>query len=96
MPNSSLSPASFKTANTITTKKPGQKDTDYASPEGYRPIAVLHNSGKVMESIMGNKILYLAETSQLLPETQMGARRGRSTETAFELLTEQFAVHIRC
>jgi hypothetical protein len=31
----------------------------------------------------------MAETHRLLPETQIGARRGRSTETALELLTEQ-------
>ena len=79
----------FKTANTITMKKPGKKDTDYATPKGYRPIALLNILGKVMESIMGKKILYLAETYQLLPETQMGARQGKSTETALELLTEQ-------
>lgn len=38
---------------------------------------------------MGKRISYLAETYQLLPETQVEARKGKSTETAFELLTEQ-------
>ena len=42
-----------------------------------------------MESIMSKKITHIAETHRLLPDTQMGARRGRSTETALELLTEQ-------
>ena len=42
-----------------------------------------------MESIMSKKITHLAETHRLLPDTQMGARRGRSTETVLELLTEQ-------
>ena len=32
----------FKTANTITMKKPGKKDTDYATPKGYCPIALLN------------------------------------------------------
>ena len=82
-------PEAFKTANTITMKKPGKKDTDYATPKGYRPIALLNTLGKIMESIMGKKISYLAETYQLLPKTQMGARRGKFTETALELLTEQ-------
>ena len=79
----------FKMANTITMKKPGKKETDYATPKGYCPIALLNTLGKVMESIMGKKISYLAETHQLLPEAQMGARRGKSTETALKLLTEQ-------
>ena len=38
---------------------------------------------------MANKITYLAERFKLLPETQMGARKNRSTESALELLTEQ-------
>ena len=82
-------PKVFKTANTITMKKPGKKDTDYATPKDYHPIALLNTFSKVIELIMGKKILYLAETYQLLPETQMGARRGKSTETALELLTKQ-------
>ena len=85
-------PQVFKMANTITIKKPGKKETDYAIPKGYCPIALLNTLGKVMESIMGKKISYLAETHQLLSEAQMGARRGKSTETALELLTEQ--IHI--
>lgn len=46
-------------------------------------------SVQIMESTVGKKISYLAETYQLLPETQVKARRGKSTETALELLTEQ-------
>ena len=80
-------PRTFKTANTITLRKI-DKD-DYTAPNAYRPIALLNMLGKVMESIMSKKITHLAETHRLLPDTQMGARRGRSTETALELLTEQ-------
>ena len=53
------------------------------------PLLYLILFGKLMESIMGKKISYLAEIHQLLPETQMGARWGKSTKTALELLTEQ-------
>ena len=80
-------PLAFKTANTITLRKI-DKD-DYTAPNAYRPIALLNTLGKVMESVMSKKITHLAETHRLLPDTQMGARRGRSTETALELLTEQ-------
>ena len=82
-------PQAFKIANTITIKKPGKKATDYVSPKGYCSITLLNTLSKVMESIMGKKISYLAKTYHLLPETQMRARRGKSTETALQLLLEQ-------
>lgn len=42
-----------------------------------------------MESIMGGEPAHLAETDQLLSDTQTGARRGRSTESALKFLTEE-------
>lgn len=77
----------FKTANTITMRKPG--NADYTIPKAYRPITLLNTLGKVLESIIGKKITYLAETYHVLPETQMGARKDKSTETALKLLREQ-------
>ena len=82
-------PRVFKTTNTITMKKLGKKTIDYASSKGYWPIVLLNTLGKVIKYIIGKKILYLAETYHLLPETQMGAKRGKSMETALELLSEQ-------
>jgi hypothetical protein len=38
--------------------------------------------GKVLELIMARKLSELAENNNLLPETQMGAWKGRSIETA--------------
>ena len=67
----------FKTVNTITMKKPGKKSIDYDSPKRYWPIAFFNTLGKVIESIMGKKILYLAETYHLLSETQMGTWRDK-------------------
>ena len=80
-------PRAFKMANTIALKKIGKGD--YTTPKAYRPIALLNTLSKVMESIIGSKITYLAEKHRLLPDTQMGARKGRSTESALELLTKQ-------
>ena len=68
-------------------KKPGKED--YTIPKAYRPIALLNTLGKTLESIVAKKITYLAEKHRLLPDTHMGARRGKSTESALELLTEQ-------
>ena len=43
----------------------------------------------MLESIIARKISYLTEKLRLIPDTQMGARPGRATDTALELLTEQ-------
>lgn len=61
----------------------------YTIFKAYRPITLLKTPNKILELIMAKKIIYLAEEHSLLPVTQMGARRGRSTEFALELFTEQ-------
>ena len=48
--------------------------------------------GKVIEAVTASRIRDLAETHWLLLGCQIGARKGRSAESALELLTEQ--VHI--
>ena len=78
----------FKIANTIVMKKPPGK-ADYSISKGYRPIALLSALGKALESIMTENLTYLANTFSLLSDTQMGACRGKSTESALKLLTEQ-------
>ena len=80
-------PREFKRANTIALRKPGKKYN--TSSKAYRPIALLNTMGKVLEAVIARKITHIAEQHRLLPDTQMGARRGRSTESALELLTEQ-------
>lgn len=49
---------------------------DYANHKGYRSIALLNALRKVTKSIMREKISYLAEKYQLLPETQNGSQKG--------------------
>ena len=82
-------PYAFKTAHTIIIKKPGKDVKDYVNLKAYKPIALLNTLSKTLESIMAEKISYLAERFNLLPCTQIGACQGRSTKTALELLTEQ-------
>lgn len=79
-------PLAFREAVTIVLRKP--KKGDYTDPRSYRPIALLETAGKVLEMIMAERLSGLAEEHALLPEEQMGARKGRSTDTALELLTE--------
>lgn len=82
-----LSDAQPKTACTVMLKKPGKGD--YTSPSAYRPIALLNTLGKVLEAVISNRIKFIAETYNLLPDTQYGARTGRATETALQQITEK-------
>lgn len=82
-------PKKFKEANTVVLKKP--KKSDYSQPKSYRPIALLNTLSKAFETIVVRRLSDYAEKHNLLPEEQMKARRGRSVETALEMITE--AVH---
>ena len=44
--------------------------------------------GKALETIVTQRLSNLAEKHDLLPAQQMGARRGRFTETALEFLVD--------
>ena len=50
---------------------------------------MLNSIGKILETVIARRLSHLAETHGMLPQTQMGARKGRSTDTALRLLTEQ-------
>ena len=80
-------PSPFRHSNTVVLRKP--QKSSYNVPKAYRPIALLNTLGKALEKIVAQRLSKLAEAHKLLPDTQMGARPGRSTITALELLTEQ-------
>jgi hypothetical protein len=82
-------PERFKRAKTIVLAKPGKKPSDYKTPAGYRPIALLPAIGKVIEAIVARRVTYWAENKGLLPEEQMGNRQYRSTELAIRLVVAQ-------
>ena len=50
---------------------------------------MLSTIGKVVETLIAKCLKKAAEENHLLPDTQMGARVGRSTKTALELFTRQ-------
>jgi hypothetical protein len=79
-------PKKFREANTVMLKKP--KKTDYSEPKAYRPIALLDTLGKALETVIAKRLSGIAETAHLLPEHQMGGRKGRSVETALETITD--------
>jgi hypothetical protein len=78
-------PQQFKEARTITLQKLDKPK--YSDPGAWRPIALLSTIGKVIETLIAKRIGKVAEENHLLPDTQMGARVGRSIETTLELLT---------
>jgi hypothetical protein len=88
--NSSLDqgilPSQWKEAKIIPLKKPGK--SDYTNPKAWRPISLLSTLGKVLESVLADRISYLVEQYHLLPANHFGARKRRSTEQALSLLQE--------
>lgn len=68
----------------IILRKPDKKD--YFEPKSYRLIALLSIIGKALKAIVARRLSDYAEKHDLLPQKQIGVRRGRSTKTAFETL----------
>jgi hypothetical protein len=78
-------PNRYKESITITLRKEGKKD--YSLPSSYRPIALENTLAKVVEKVLATRLSRAAEEHALLPWTQMGARKERSTMSAIGLLT---------
>ncbi len=53
------------------------KPRDFIS--SYRPISLLNTIGKCSEKIVNEKLQNWAEKNKILPETQAGFRKHRST-----------------
>ncbi len=80
-------PKQFRHARTIVLRKPGKPN--YSDPGAWRPIALLNTLGKILETVLARKITDIAENNGLLPDSQMGNRKHRSTDTALDLLLKQ-------
>jgi hypothetical protein len=80
-------PNPFKHSITVVLRKP--QKPDYTKAGAYRPIALLNTLAKVLEAVAARRISKEAEQRKLLPDSQMGARPGRSTLSAIEFVTEQ-------
>ncbi|EKG09366.1 Reverse transcriptase, partial [Macrophomina phaseolina MS6] len=79
-------PSQFRQSITLALRK--NKKDDYTDPKSYRPIALTNTIGKLLESIIARRMSYLVERFDLLPQSHIGGRRGRSTEHAVRLLVE--------
>ena len=80
-------PTQWRQANIIPLKKPDKGN--YAIAKAWRPISLLSTLGKILESVLAERISYVAETFHLLPANHFGARRQRSPEQALLLLQER-------
>ena len=73
-------PLCWRQATSAILKK--QNKPDYTAPKAYRIIALLSCLGKISEKIITTRLSYLAETSDLLHNEQMGGRRYRAAINA--------------
>jgi hypothetical protein len=80
-------PRQWRHAKIIPLKKPGK--VDYTVAKAWRPISLLATLGKVLESVVAERISHAVETHGLLPTNHFGARKQRSAEHALVLLQEQ-------
>ena len=80
-------PTQWKHAKIIPLKKPGKDDYTFA--KAWRPISLPATLGKILESVIAERISYAVETYGILPINHFGARKQRSAEQALLLLQEQ-------
>ena len=79
-------PTQWRQAKIIPLKKP--EKPNYTIAKAWRPISLLATLGKILESVVAERISYVAETFALLPANHFGARKQRSAEQALFLLQE--------
>ncbi|RKK10846.1 hypothetical protein BFJ65_g14842 [Fusarium oxysporum f. sp. cepae] len=80
-------PRQWRTAKIIPLKKPNKGD--YKIAKAWRPISLLSTLGKILETVVADRISHAAETYGLLPTNHFGARKRRSAEQALLLFQEQ-------
>ena len=69
-------PSQWKQGIICNILKPGKSGEE---PAHYRPITLLPTMSKILEGMIANEVSLWAETNHILPESQHGFRKGRST-----------------
>ncbi len=77
-------PPSFRESTTVVLRKERKKD--YSLLSSYRPITLENTFIKLTKKIVARRIADVVKEHSLLSWNQMGARRGRSSISAIELL----------
>lgn len=73
-----------RNAKIIPLKKPNKGE--YTVAKSWGPISLLSTLGKVLESVVAERISHAVETFGLLPTNHFGARKMRSAEQELLLL----------
>lgn len=76
-------PRSWKRQKLVLLPKPGKQQGD---PSAYRPICLLDSLGKILETIIRNRMLAYTEGENGLSERQFGFRLARSTLDAIFMI----------
>ena len=79
-------PTNWTSSEIIPIGKPGK---DLTNPDSYRPISLLSCTGKVMEKMINNRLIWILEKNKNLSPTQCGFRKKRSTEDLLVKLEHQ-------
>jgi hypothetical protein len=74
------------TAKVTILPKPNKTIAQKATPGAWRLILLLNIIGKIVEAAFARRITDVAEVKHLLPDGQMGNRRGRSTDLAIRII----------
>ncbi|KAM3554291.1 hypothetical protein ARSEF4850_006531 [Beauveria asiatica] len=71
-------PSQWLHAKIIPLKKSGKED--YTAANAWRPISLLATLGKILESVIAERLSYVVEVYGLLPTNHFGARKKRSRQ----------------
>jgi hypothetical protein len=80
VPLAGILPCTLQRNYTVVLRKQGKDD--YTQPKSYRPIALLNTLGKALETVVANRLTYLADTYHLLPSRHTGDRKLALTDHA--------------
>ena len=89
--NTGYHPIIWRQATGAILKKPNKPD--YTIPKAYRVISLLNCLGKVSERILAKRLGYLAETTSLLHQSQIGDRLKKSAIDAALLLNNEIELN---
>jgi hypothetical protein len=74
-------PRQWRHAKIIPLKKPNKEN--YTIAKAWMPISLLATQGKILESVVTERISHAVETHGLLPTSHFGARKQRSAEQVY-------------
>ena len=78
-------PKPFKDSIIVVLRK--LQKPSYSTAKAYWPIALLNTIRKLLKRIVAGRLFRIAEETGILLASQIGAKLGRLTQTALELLT---------